>query len=71
MFATKQHTLPDLSYAYNALEPYINEEIMRRVNALSAAETAFNGASSHNERAALPAALQFCGGSEFLFRSVY
>ncbi|MEM1903487.1 MAG: superoxide dismutase, partial [Pyrobaculum sp.] len=29
MAAAKRYTLPQLPYAYNALEPYIAEEIMR------------------------------------------
>ncbi|MEM0370893.1 MAG: superoxide dismutase, partial [Pyrobaculum sp.] len=29
MATAKRYTLPQLPYAYNALEPYIAEEIMR------------------------------------------
>ncbi|KAJ3891139.1 manganese superoxide dismutase [Lentinula edodes] len=65
------NTLPPLPYAYNALEPYISEEIMTLhhtkhhqtyVNALNAAEAAFAQASTTKERIALQAALKFNGG---------
>ncbi|KAG6917107.1 hypothetical protein DXG01_003927 [Tephrocybe rancida] len=65
------HTLPPLPYAYNALEPYISEEIMTLhhtkhhqtyVNALNAAEAAYAKASTPRERIALQAALKFNGG---------
>ena len=64
-------TLPDLPYAYNALEPYISEQIMRLhhskhhqtyVNSLNAAEAAYAKASTPKERIALQAALKFNGG---------
>ncbi|KAF8911374.1 Mn superoxide dismutase [Mucidula mucida] len=65
------HTLPDLPYAYNALEPYICEEIMTLhhqkhhqtyVNGLNAAEKSFAAAPSIKEEIALQAALKFNGG---------
>ncbi|KAJ4466876.1 manganese superoxide dismutase [Lentinula edodes] len=65
------NTLPPLPYAYNALEPFISEEIMTLhhtkhhqtyVNALNAAEAAFAQASTTKERIALQAALKFNGG---------
>ncbi|KAI0030571.1 manganese superoxide dismutase [Vararia minispora EC-137] len=66
-----QHTLPDLPYAYDALEPYISKEIMvlhhtkhhqTYVNALNAAEAAYAKTSTPKERIALQAALKFNGG---------
>jgi superoxide dismutase len=66
-----QHTLPPLPYAYNALEPYISEEIMTLhhtkhhqtyVNGLNAAEQAYAKSVSPKERIALQAALKFNGG---------
>ncbi|KAF8515217.1 manganese-superoxide dismutase precursor [Gautieria morchelliformis] len=65
------HTLPPLPYAYNALEPYISEEIMTLhhtkhhqtyVNGLNAAEQAYEKSVSPKERIALQAALKFNGG---------
>ncbi|KAK7036118.1 Manganese/iron superoxide dismutase [Favolaschia claudopus] len=65
------NTLPDLPYAYNALEPYISEQIMTLhhtkhhqtyVNALNAAEASYAKAQSPKERIALQAALKFNGG---------
>ncbi|KAF9044965.1 manganese superoxide dismutase [Panaeolus papilionaceus] len=65
------HTLPPLPYAYDALEPYISQEIMTLhhtkhhqtyVNALNAAEASYAKASSPKERIALQAALKFNGG---------
>ncbi|PFH53481.1 hypothetical protein AMATHDRAFT_95586, partial [Amanita thiersii Skay4041] len=65
------HTLPDLPYAYNALEPYICEEIMKLhhqkhhqtyVNGLNAAEEAYSKSDSMKERIALQSALKFNGG---------
>ncbi|KAI0249288.1 manganese superoxide dismutase [Lactifluus subvellereus] len=65
------HTLPDLPYSYDGLEPYISRQIMELhhkkhhqtyVNALNAAEQAYAGASTPRERIALQAALKFNGG---------
>jgi len=65
------HILPDLPYPYNALEPFISEEIMTLhhkkhhqtyVNGLNAAEASFASAPSPKERIALIAALKFNGG---------
>jgi len=67
------HTLPDLPYAYNALEPYVSAEIMELhhtkhhqgyVNGLNAAEEAYVKAPSTRERIALQAALKFNGGGQ-------
>ncbi|KAJ8076392.1 hypothetical protein PM082_000815 [Marasmius tenuissimus] len=64
-------TLPPLDYPYDALEPYISQEIMTLhhtkhhqtyVNALNAAEEAYAKASTPKERIALQAALKFNGG---------
>lgn len=66
-----QSTLPPLPYAYNALEPYISEEIMTihhtkhhqaYVNGLNAAEAAYAKAASAKERISLQQALKFNGG---------
>ena len=66
-----QHTLPDLPYAYDALEPFISRQIMELhhkkhhqtyVNALNAAEQAYAKTSTPKERIALQAALKFNGG---------
>ena len=71
------HTLPDLPYPYDALEPFISRQIMELhhkkhhqtyVNALNAAEQAYAKASTPKERIALQAALKFNGGGEYLFR---
>jgi len=65
------HTLPDLPYAYDALEPFISKQIMTLhhtkhhqtyVNALNAAEAAYAKATTPKERIALQAALKFNGG---------
>jgi Fe-Mn family superoxide dismutase len=65
------HQLPPLPYPYNALEPYISEEIMTLhhtkhhqtyVNALNAAEKAYAAAATPKERIALQAAIKFNGG---------
>ncbi|KAG1844712.1 manganese superoxide dismutase [Suillus subluteus] len=65
------HTLPDLPYAYNALEPYISETIMKLhhtkhhqtyVNGLNAAEQAYAQSPSVKEKIALQSALKFNGG---------
>jgi len=64
-------TLPELPYPYNALEPYISEEIMTLhhkkhhqtyVNALNAAESQYQSASSPKEKIALQSAIKFNGG---------
>ncbi|KZV85638.1 Mn superoxide dismutase [Exidia glandulosa HHB12029] len=69
--AASLHTLPDLPYAYNALEPYISEEIMKLhhskhhqtyVNGLNAAEESYAKATSVKEVIALQAAIKFNGG---------
>ena len=73
------HSLPDLPYPYDALEPYISKEIMvlhhtkhhqTYVNALNAAEASYAKAGSPKERIALQAALKFNGGGS-LTRSCY
>ncbi|KAI0283538.1 Mn superoxide dismutase [Russula brevipes] len=65
------HTLPELPYAYNALEPHISAEIMELhhkkhhqayVNGLNAAEESYVKAPSTREKIALQAALKFNGG---------
>lgn len=70
-----QHTLPDLPYAYDALEPFISRQIMELhhkkhhqtyVNSLNAAEQAYAKASTPKERIALQAALKFNGGGALL-----
>ncbi|CAO3612714.1 unnamed protein product [Mucor fragilis] len=67
-------TLPDLPYGYDALEPYINTEIMKLhhskhhqtyVNGFNAAEEKLQGAFKSNdltEQLALQNALKFNGG---------
>nr|QNM38109.1 Mn-SOD [Pleurotus tuber-regium] len=66
-----KHTLPDLPYDYNALEPYISEEIMKLhhqkhhqtyVNGLNAAEESYASAKTTKEQIALQSALKFNGG---------
>jgi len=65
------HTLPDLPYAYEALEPHISGEIMKLhhskhhqtyVTGLNAAEESLVKAPNVKERIALQAALKFNGG---------
>ncbi|KAL1742646.1 manganese superoxide dismutase [Schizophyllum fasciatum] len=65
------HQLPDLPYAYDALEPYISRQIMELhhkkhhatyVNSLNAAEAAYAKATTPRERIGLQAALKFNGG---------
>jgi len=65
------YTLPPLPYAYNALEPYISEEIMTLhhtkhhqayVNGLNAAEAADLKAQTPREKIRLQAAIKFNGG---------
>jgi Fe-Mn family superoxide dismutase len=67
------HTLPDLPYSYDALEPYISRQIMELhhkkhhqtyVNALNAAEDLYAKAATAKERIALQAALKFNGGGQ-------
>jgi len=69
-----EQTLPPLPYAYNALEPFICEEIMvlhhqkhhqAYVNGLNAAEEAMLTAPTPRERIALQAAYKFNGGGTF------
>ncbi|KAL0071211.1 Superoxide dismutase [Mn], mitochondrial [Marasmius tenuissimus] len=69
--AASVHTLPDLPYAYDALEPHISEEIMKLhhskhhqtyVNGLNTAEESFAKAGSVKEKIALQPALKFNGG---------
>ncbi|KAF8837712.1 manganese-superoxide dismutase precursor [Paxillus ammoniavirescens] len=66
-----QHTLPDLPYSYDALEPYISQQIMTLhhkkhhqtyVTALNAAELSYAKTATPKERIALQAALRFNGG---------
>lgn len=68
-------TLPPLPYEYNALEPYISEQIMTLhhkkhhqtyVNTLNTATQAYEKASSAKERINLQAALKFNGGGQYL-----
>src|SRR5258705_10755838 len=67
------HQLPPLPYAYDALEPYISEQIMTLhhtkhhqtyVNPLNPAEKAYAAASTPKERIALHAAIKFNGGGD-------
>ncbi|KAG6370997.1 hypothetical protein JVT61DRAFT_10713 [Boletus reticuloceps] len=69
------HVLPALPYPYDALQPYISEQIMRLhhtkhhqgyVNALNAAEASYVKAATPKERIALQAALKFNGGGRSL-----
>ncbi|VDB95429.1 unnamed protein product [Peniophora sp. CBMAI 1063] len=69
--ASSLHTLPDLPYGYDALEPHISKEIMELhhkkhhqtyVNGLNAAEESFAKSSSVKERIGLQSALKFNGG---------
>jgi len=73
------HVLPDLPYAYDALEPFISRQIMELhhkkhhqtyVNALNAAEAAYAKASTPKERIALQAALKFNGGGAWSYRTI-
>jgi superoxide dismutase, Fe-Mn family len=72
------HTLPDLPYAYDGLEPYISRQIMELhhkkhhqtyVNALNAAEQAYTKTTTPKERIALQAALKFNGGGTCFTRA--
>ena len=69
------HSLPPLPYDYNALEPYISEQIMTLhhtkhhqayVTALNTAEANYVKASTPKERIALQAVIRFNGGGKFL-----
>ncbi|CAG7851187.1 Superoxide dismutase [Mn], mitochondrial; AltName: Full=Mn-SOD; Flags: Precursor [Serendipita indica DSM 11827] len=69
--AASVHTLPDLPYAYDALEPHISKQIMELhhskhhqtyVNGLNAAEESYAKASTTQQKIALQAALKFNGG---------
>ncbi|KZV77536.1 manganese superoxide dismutase [Peniophora sp. CONT] len=69
--ASALHTLPDLPYGYDALEPHISKEIMELhhkkhhqtyVNGLNAAEESFAKSNSVKERIGLQSALKFNGG---------
>lgn len=75
------HTLPDLPYSYDALEPFISRQIMELhhkkhhqtyVNALIAAEASYAKSSTPRERIALQAALKFNGGgrSSYLLQAL-
>ncbi|CAF1558639.1 unnamed protein product [Rotaria magnacalcarata] len=69
-----KHTLPDLPYDYNALEPVISGDIMKLhhqkhhaayVNNLNVAEEKYNEAKAHNDLTAmihLQPAIRFNGG---------
>ncbi|KAL0946420.1 hypothetical protein HGRIS_012643 [Hohenbuehelia grisea] len=66
-----KHTLPELPYAYDALEPHISKEIMTLhhqkhhqtyVNGLNAAEESYASSKSTKEQIALQSALKFNGG---------
>jgi Fe-Mn family superoxide dismutase len=66
-----KHTLPELPYAYDALEPHISKEIMTLhhtkhhqtyVTGLNAAEEQYASTSTPKQRIALQAALKFNGG---------
>ncbi|THH20941.1 hypothetical protein EW146_g519 [Bondarzewia mesenterica] len=65
------HTLPDLPYPYDALEPHISKEIMTLhhtkhhqtyVNGLNAAEDAYAKSKDMKQKIALQSALKFNGG---------
>ncbi|TDL27036.1 manganese and iron superoxide dismutase [Rickenella mellea] len=65
------HTLPELPYSYDALEPYISKEIMTLhhtkhhqtyVNGLNAAEDALSKSKSVQEKINLQSAINFNGG---------
>ena len=65
------YTLPPLQYPYNALEPYISEEIMTLhhkkhhqtyVDGLNKATKEYASATSAKQRIGLQVALKFNGG---------
>ncbi|EIM79240.1 manganese and iron superoxide dismutase [Stereum hirsutum FP-91666 SS1] len=69
--ASAIHTLPELPYPYNALEPHISEQIMTLhhtkhhqtyVNGLNAAEESYAKSSDVKEQIKLQSALKFNGG---------
>ncbi|KZT02799.1 manganese superoxide dismutase [Laetiporus sulphureus 93-53] len=69
--AKSLHTLPELPYAYDALEPHISGQIMKLhhqkhhqayVNGLNAAEESYLKAPNPKERIRLQPALKFNGG---------
>ena len=71
MQARSKHTLPDLPYAYDALEPHISGQIMKLhhskhhqtyVTGLNNAEESYAKAASPKERILLQPALKFNGG---------
>ncbi|KAH9838041.1 manganese superoxide dismutase [Rhodofomes roseus] len=71
MQARSKHTLPELPYAYDALEPHISGQIMKLhhqkhhqtyVTGLNAAEESFAKASSPKQKILLQPALKFNGG---------
>merc|ERR1712058_199458 len=78
MSVTSKHTLPDLPYAYNALEPVICAEIMELhhskhhatyVNNLNAAEEKLAEALANGDVSAtvgLHAAIKFNGGGHII-----
>jgi len=69
--ARSQHTLPDLPYAYDALEPHISKQIMTLhhdkhhktyVDGLNAAEASYAKTDDIKEQIKLQTALKFNGG---------
>ncbi|CCM03434.1 uncharacterized protein FIBRA_05567 [Fibroporia radiculosa] len=69
--AKSLHTLPDLPYDYDALEPHISGQIMKLhhqkhhqtyVNGLNAAEESYAKATTPKEKILLQPALKFNGG---------
>ncbi|TFY68943.1 hypothetical protein EVG20_g3350 [Dentipellis fragilis] len=69
--AASLHTLPELPYSYDALEPHISEEIMKLhhqkhhqtyVNGLNAAEESYAVSPDIKQKIALQSALKFNGG---------
>jgi Fe-Mn family superoxide dismutase len=74
------HTLPDLPYTYDGLEPFISRQIMELhhkkhhqtyVNSLNAAEASYAKAPTPKERIALQAVLKFNGGGQSFNPFVY
>ncbi|KIM24480.1 hypothetical protein M408DRAFT_331729 [Serendipita vermifera MAFF 305830] len=69
--AASVHTLPDLPYAYDALEPHISKQIMELhhskhhqtyVTGLNAAEDGYAKATTTQQKIGLLAAIKFNGG---------